>query len=170
MLPPNEPLLPEILLPASDGSLEPLIERVTETGQRLVKRPDGRFAPGTTAGPGRPKGSLDRFRTRLTNEAMDYIEKHGREANPFVICAKIAMDESRPGGDHRIAVRAASVLLAAIVPKRVEVSGRDGGPVIFDERERNVTELARDPMIRAIIETAEERLGQTNGASTSTDP
>jgi hypothetical protein len=126
---------------------------------KIIQSPEGKFMKGTY-GPGRPVGTpthKTRFSQLMQDEAAQWIQEKGIEANPLMIAAMIAVDYAK--SEPLIALKAAELLCRYMIPRVTELTGKDGGPICFSDREQEVHELAKDPVIRAMLEAAEERLG-----------
>jgi hypothetical protein len=117
---------------------------------------DGKFVKGTAPGPGRKAGIGNRFAEEMKKQVMLWIQNEGTSANPLMIAAQIAKRCFET--DPAMALKAADLICRYTMPRVTELTGKDGGPLRFGERERDVSELAKDPAVRAIIEAAEEKL------------
>ena len=79
-----------------------------------MAREDTQFKEGQEGGPGRPKGSRNKLSEAFLKALADNFEEHGpavidklRESNPAAYCN----------------------VIAKLMPKLMELSGPDGGPI-----------------------------------------
>lgn len=154
----NPDQTPQPTAPSMETPSKPINTPGMLPGEKLIKQgAGGKFIKGTCPGPGRKPNGQDRFSKLMKEQVMEWIETQGSQANPLMIAARMAVQFQHT--EPMIALRAGDMVCKYTMPRLTEITGKDGGAIRFADRERDVSELARDPKIRAIIESAEEHLG-----------
>lgn len=127
-------------------------------GPTPTRLENGTFAPGNKLG-GRRQGALDRVARAMKDAYEAFMEGQMDKDryNPLIILATIC--GSTDPTDVEVRSMAAFRLWKMIVPKQLEITGKDGTPIEISDRVDFAKELAENPQIRAIIEAAQEKMG-----------
>lgn len=117
----------------------------------------GKFAPGNKMG-GRKRGALDRVSQAMKEAYESFMadQTDKDRFNPLIILAKIAGSPDQSNVNLEVKSMAAFRLWKMIVPKQLEITGPDGGPVEIETGNDFAEALARLPQIRAVMEAAQE--------------